>query len=112
MFLRLNLKDIMENATDGSLVKVASLRLYTDKAGVALKICNIGEHGDELKSDWKTVSYNTVSAAPSVGCITGKENILRFKIEKMKCNKMCHYTSCNYRENYFSWLISLLICSL
>ena len=70
MFLRLNLKDIMENATDGSLVKVASLRLYTDKAGVALKICNIGEHGDELKSDWKTVSYNTVSAAPSVGCIT------------------------------------------
>lgn len=69
MFLRLNLKDIMENATDGALVKTSSLRLYTDTAGVPLKICNIGENGDELKSDWKTLSYSTVSAAPSTGCI-------------------------------------------
>ena len=55
MFLRLNLKDIMENATDGALVKTSSLRLYTETAGVPLKICNIGENGDELKSDWKNV---------------------------------------------------------
>ena len=70
MFLRLNLRDIMENATDGSLVKVASLRLYTEQGGIPLKICNIGEHGDELKSDWKSLSYNTVSSAPSTGCLS------------------------------------------
>jgi hypothetical protein len=69
MFLRLNLRDIMENATDGALVKTSSLRLYTDKAGIPLKVCNIGERGDELKSDWKSISYNSVSGAPSMGCI-------------------------------------------
>jgi len=69
MFLRLSLKDIMENATDGSLVKVAMLRLYTDKAGVPLKLCNIGAKGEELKSNWKTVTYETVKSAPSTGCL-------------------------------------------
>lgn len=69
MFLRLSLRDIMENATDGSLVKVASLRLYTDVANVPIKICNIGAKGEELKSDWKTVTYDTVKSAPSTGCL-------------------------------------------
>ena len=63
------MRDIMENATDGSLVKIAMLRLYTDVANVPIKICNIGAKGEELKSDWKTVTYDTVKSAPSTGCL-------------------------------------------
>jgi len=40
MFIRLNLKDIMAQAVDGSLVKVAYLRLYTKTGGNNLRICN------------------------------------------------------------------------
>ena len=32
-----------------------------------------------------------------------------FKIEKLKCSKLCHYTSCNYRYSNFFDLISLLM---
>ena len=36
-------------------------------------------------------------------------SIGELKIENMKCSKMCHYTSCNYRKNYFSLFIFLLL---
>jgi hypothetical protein len=32
-----------------------------------------------------------------------------FKIEKLKCSKLYHYNSCNYRQNYFLDLIFLLM---
>lgn len=74
MVLRLKLKDIMDKAADGSLVKVATLRIYTNTAGVPLSVCNIasdpkaGQHA--LQSDWKTISYNQASAATKTGCVT------------------------------------------
>ena len=40
---------------------------------------------------------------PSTGLDPGK---------KLKFSLLCHYTSCNYRKNYFYWCIFLLMCSL
>ena len=39
-----------------------------------------------------------------------KDMMVRSKIEKIKCSKLCHYNSCNYRySNYFFYLIPLFM---
>lgn len=74
MVLRLKLKDIMDKAADGSLVKVATLRIYTTTAGVPLSVCNLEADAKagagNLGSEWKTLSYEKVSKATKTGCIT------------------------------------------
>ena len=74
MVLRFKLKDMMDKATDGALIKVAKLRLYTNRAGVPMSVCSLetpqNAGNDALKSDWKTVSYNIAQAATKTGCIS------------------------------------------
>ena len=50
--------------------------------------------GDELQTDFDWREWYVV------------------KIQKLKFSSCMHYTSCNYRQNYFYWFIFLLMCSL
>jgi len=70
MFIRLNLKDIMAQAVDGSLVKVAYLRLYTKTGGNNLRICNKADTGSVLKNDWNAMTWNGVTSTPDFLCVS------------------------------------------
>ena len=64
-----------------------------------------------------TLSLNNLKL--SIEKETQKKKWVRVqKLKKIKCSKNCvtihsiHYTSCNYRKNYFYSFILLLMCSL
>merc|ERR1712078_262301 len=60
----------MDQSTEGAMVKVAFLRLYTADAGVKGQLCNLKAKEGGLAFDWSTDSatYEVVSKNPAEDC--------------------------------------------
>ena len=52
-----------------------------------------------------------IKTIPTTTATTAAASTGTLKNQLVKCSRLCHYTSCNYRKNYFLWFISLLMSS-
>lgn len=73
MLIGLKLADIMDKTTEGAMVKVATLRIFTHEEGGSMELCRIGA-GSGLDAKWSPddVTLNRVRQNGVDGCIPFK----------------------------------------
>lgn len=74
MLVRINLGDIMDQTTEGAMVKAATLRLFTEQGNVDAKICNLKPAGAGLDYGWTpdAAVYAAVAKNSADDCLNFK----------------------------------------